>query len=110
VNFPSNMISQGKLSPPEAILQPEAILALANLQEDAVSFNSSRLERPSLAIFTLNIPICWLVKYRKIKMSQENIFTATMASGGEGTGSVGIRGGARGVCSPMCSRIFATSS
>ena len=28
----------------------------------------------------------------------------------EGTGSVGIRGGAREVCSPMCSRIFATSS
>ena len=27
----------------------------------------------------------------------------------EGTGSVGIRGGAREVCSPMCLRIFATS-
>ena len=27
----------------------------------------------------------------------------------EGTGSVSIRGGAREVCSPMCSRIFTTS-
>ncbi|MEK9858865.1 MAG: hypothetical protein VW809_12110 [Deltaproteobacteria bacterium] len=27
----------------------------------------------------------------------------------EGTGSVGVRGGACAVCSPMCSRISATS-